>query len=40
MNEEYGEDIENVSYPALIGLLKELYARIEQLEKDNQCRKN
>jgi hypothetical protein len=28
---EYGEDIENIHYPALIGLLGELLARIEHL---------
>jgi hypothetical protein len=32
---EYGEDIENISYPALFGLLTELVDRIEKLEKQN-----
>jgi hypothetical protein len=30
---EYGEDIENIHYPALIGLLGELIDRVETLEK-------
>ena len=30
---EYGEDIENISYPALFGLLGELLDRIEKLEE-------
>jgi hypothetical protein len=30
---EYGEDIENISYPALIGLLTELLDRVEKLEQ-------
>ena len=29
---EYGEDIENIDYESLIGLLGELYGRIEKLE--------
>jgi hypothetical protein len=29
---EYGEDIENISYPALIELLGELLDRVEKLE--------
>jgi hypothetical protein len=29
---EYGEDIENIHYPALIGLLEELIDRVESLE--------
>jgi cell shape-determining protein MreC len=37
---EYGEDIENISYPALIELLGELLERVEQLEKDNQILKS
>lgn len=37
---EYGEDIENISYPALIELLGELLERVEQLEKDNQLLKS
>ena len=31
---EYGDDIENISYPALIGLLTELMSRIETLERE------
>lgn len=30
---EYGEDMENISYPALFKLLEELLNRIEELEK-------
>jgi len=30
---EYGEDIENIDYRALIGVITELCDRIEQLEK-------
>lgn len=37
---EYGEDLENISYPALIGLLQELLERVEQLEKDNELLKS
>ena len=37
---EYGEDLENISYPALIGLLQELLERVEQLEKDNDLLKS
>jgi cell shape-determining protein MreC len=37
---EYGEDIENIHYPALLGLLEELLDRVEQLEKDNQILKS
>ena len=29
---EYGEDIETIHYPALIGLLTELMSRVEGLE--------
>ena len=36
----YGEDIENISYPALIELLTELLERVEQLEKDNELLKS
>ena len=32
---EYGEDIENIDYESLIGLLGELLQRIEKLEKQN-----
>ena len=37
---EYAEDIENISYPALIELLTELLERVEQLEKDNELLKS
>jgi cell shape-determining protein MreC len=37
---EYGEDIENISYPALVSILQELLDRVEQLEKDNQLLKS
>jgi hypothetical protein len=37
---EYGEDIENIHYPALFELLEELLDRVEQLEKDNQIIKS
>jgi cell shape-determining protein MreC len=37
---EYGEDIENISYPALVSILQELLERVEQLEKDNQLLKS
>ena len=30
---EYGEDIENISYPALILILQDLVERVEQLEQ-------
>ena len=30
---EYGDDITNIDYPALIGLLNELFTRIEELEQ-------
>ena len=30
---EYGDDITNLDYPALIGLLTELMSRVEQLEQ-------
>jgi hypothetical protein len=30
---EYGEDIENIHYPALISILQELLERVEQLEQ-------
>ena len=30
---EYGDDIKNLDYPALIGLLNELLTRIEKLEQ-------
>ena len=37
---EYGDDITNLDYPALIGLLTELCDRIEQLEKDDELLKS
>ena len=37
---EYGDDITNLDYPALIGLLTELMSRIETLEKDNELLKS
>ena len=37
---EYGDDITNLDYPALIGLLTELCDRIEKLEKDNELLKS
>jgi hypothetical protein len=30
---EYGEDIENIHYPALISILQDLVERVEQLEQ-------
>ena len=33
---EYGEDIENISYPALISILQELLERVKQLKKDDK----
>jgi hypothetical protein len=36
---EYGEDIENIHYPALFGLLGELIDRVEALEKDIEHQK-
>ena len=36
----YGEDIESIDYPALIGIITELCDRIEQLEKDNELLKS
>jgi heme oxygenase len=37
---ERGNDMENIHYPALFGLLEELLERVEQLEKDNQILKS
>jgi hypothetical protein len=37
---EYGDDITNLDYPALIGLLGELIDRVEKLEKDNELLKS
>ena len=37
---ERGDDIENLEYPCLIGLLEELLDRIETLEKDNEMLKS
>ena len=36
---EDGNDIKNLEYPCLIGLLEELLDRIETLEKDNELLK-
>jgi hypothetical protein len=36
---EYGEDIENIHYPALIGLLGELIDRVEALERELEYQK-
>jgi len=36
---EYGEDIENIHYPALIGLLEELIDRVETLERELEYQK-
>jgi hypothetical protein len=37
---EYGEDITNIDYPSLIGIITELMSRVEQLEKDNELLKS
>ena len=37
---EYGEDIENIHYPALILILQDLVERVEKLEKDNELLKS
>jgi heme oxygenase len=37
---ERGNDITNLDYSSLIGLLTELLDRVEQLEKDNQLLKS
>jgi len=37
---EYGRDTETIDYDALIGIITELCARIEQLEKDNELLKS
>lgn len=36
---EYGDDITNLDYPALIGLLTELMSRVETLEKELEYQK-
>ncbi len=36
---ERGEDIENIHYPALIGLLGELIGRVEALERELEYQK-
>jgi hypothetical protein len=36
---EYGEDIENIYYPALFGLLEELIDRVETLERELEYQK-
>ena len=33
---EYGDDITNLDYSALIGIIQELMERVEQLEKVNK----
>jgi hypothetical protein len=37
---EYGDDITNLDYPALIGLLTELMSRVETLEKELEYQKD
>jgi len=37
---EYGEDIENIHYTAIILILQDLVERVEQLEKDNELLKS
>ena len=37
---ENGDDVENIDYGALIGIITELCDRIEQLEKDNELLKS
>ena len=37
---EYGDDITNLDYPALILILQDLVERVEQLEKDNELLKS
>ena len=37
---EYGEDIENISYPALIEIIDDLYDKIETLQRDNELLKS
>jgi hypothetical protein len=36
---EYGDDITNLDYPALIGLLTELMSRVEGLERELEYQK-
>lgn len=36
---EYGDDITNLDYPALIGLLGELMSRVETLERELEYQK-
>ena len=36
---EYGDDITNLDYPALIGLLTEFMSRIETLERELEYQK-
>jgi len=38
-DQEYGDDITNLDYPALIGLLTELMSRIETLERELEYQK-
>ena len=37
---ENGNDTETIDYDSLIGIITELYDRIEQLEKDNELLKS
>ncbi len=37
---EYGDDITNLDYPALIGLLTELMSRVETLERELEYQKD
>jgi len=37
---ENGDDVENIDYGALIGIIAELCDRIEALEKDNELLKS
>jgi len=37
---ENGDDIESIDYRALIGLLDDLYDKIETLERDNELLKS
>jgi len=36
---EYGDDVTNLDYPALIGLLAELMSRVETLERELEYQK-
>jgi hypothetical protein len=37
---EGGNDTENISYPALIEIIEDLYDKIETLERDNELLKS